>query len=186
MKTNPIKDVLFLPGRDRRAQARADELVLSVTKGELFDRHVLLPHAEVSDIVCAAVDRFLSKYSCSRLTLTIHTDSAVESVQDIFREAFRAHYDDECLQLERFLRRRMLRIAVLVLLSVAAYSSYMALRHILHRQPFVLVAISNLSAYCIWEICNTHFARRDAKDRLRRARCARDAAIAFVARPSGK
>lgn len=171
-----------LPGRDGIAPATDNELVLGMLKSELFDRHILLPHAEVSDTVYAAVDRFLVKYRCTRLKLSIHTDSSVESVQDIFREAYCAHYDDECQRLTRYLRTCFKRTIVLVLISVGAYSVYLSLRRSLYDHPFILLAISNLSAFCLWEIGNTNIAARNGRNELKRARCARDAEISFEIR----
>ena len=163
--------------------ARERELVMRIPKSDLFDQHVLMPHAEVSDFVYAAVDRFLEKYPCSSMKLTIHTDSNVESVQAIFREAFIAHYEDESRRLSRYLRLRFFRMILLILVSLGAYTFYVAVRRGLREHPFVLVAISNLSAFCLWQIGNTHFEGSDIQQQRRRARCARDAKITFVVRP---
>ncbi len=158
---------------------KEDELTLHLTKDELFDRHVLLPHAELSAIVYEAVDQFTERYRGERMTLTVFCDSISESLQHTFREVFASHYEDEYRKVTLFLHRRYSRVIFLILISVIAYhvGSFWAAQT--EKGNFLLDVISNIGVFCIWEIGYTHFERREAAEKRKRIIRARNAEIDF-------
>ncbi len=87
-------DFLFI--KNKSAPIRQEnELTLHLSKTELFDRVILLPHAELNAAVYHAVNQFTAKYTGSRMKLTIFCDPVCESLQNTFREVYAAHYRDE-------------------------------------------------------------------------------------------
>lgn len=155
------------------------ELVLRLKKNELLDKHILLPHAEVNPIVYEAVNRFVEKSAAKTMTLTIMTDDVSEPIQDIFAESYRSHYEDEYQKTVRFLKRRYLRAAFLLVASILAFWLSGLLTNFALAPVYIVTILGQISVFCIWEIGYTHFARSDAaaeRDRIVRAR---DAEIHF-------
>ena len=158
------------------------ELVLRLKKDELLDRTVLLPHAEVNPAVYGAVERFVEKYSGKEMLLTIMTNDVSKPIQDIFIESYRSHYEDEYQKILRFLKRRYVRAACLLLISALAFWLSTALARNLSFPDYLLTILGQISVFCLWEIGYTHFTRSDAaaeRDRILRAR---DAEIQFQCR----
>ena len=62
----------LIGGKNRTPVRYENELTLHLSKDELFDRRVLLPHAELNEAVYQAVDRFVKRYSGREMTLTIY------------------------------------------------------------------------------------------------------------------
>ncbi len=56
----PVLAMLSRGGKPPVAQEET-ELTLHLSKKELFDRHVLLPHAEVNECVYSAVNQFVER-----------------------------------------------------------------------------------------------------------------------------
>ena len=108
-------------GLPRRKNGRFGSKILKIKRNELFDPHVLLPHAELNEIVYKSVNTFVEKYRGGDMTLTILTEPVNESVQNTFREVYRAHYRDEYDKVSRYLMRRFSRSLVLVILSLTAF-----------------------------------------------------------------
>ena len=156
-----------------------DELTLHLTKEELFDRHVLLPHAELNDIVYKAVDQFTDRYSGDHLTVTIFSDAVSESMQHTFREVYFSHYEDEYRKVTIYLYRRYSRVILLLLASVVAYYAAGLWTARTGHTSYLLNVISNIGVFCIWEIGNTHFARQKATEQRKKILRARDAEIVF-------
>ena len=71
-----------------------EELVLKLDKSEILDSHIILPHAELNELVYEAVNRFIERYGGSSLKITFVSGIVSEDVQDVIRESYRAHYLD--------------------------------------------------------------------------------------------
>ena len=156
-----------------------EDLTLHFSKDELFDHHVILPHSEVSPIVYEKVDQFTERYGGEHLNLTIYCGTISESSKQFFREAFILHYMDEYREATLSLYRCYLRVVMLALIGVITYYVGMHLESATRNLPFLITAIANISLFCIWEICNTDFKRRDAIELRKRIQRARDAEIRF-------
>ena len=156
-----------------------EELTLHFAKKELFDRHVILPHAEVNQRVYETVDRFTERYGGDRLTLTIYTDAISEITQKFFREAFVSHYEDEYRHATLYLYRWYSRVILLAVISVTAYYAAGFLSASEGVLNFLPIAVTNIAIYCLWEIFNTDMKRRDTSKHRKRIRRARDADIQF-------
>ena len=157
-----------------------EDLTLHFAKDELFDHHVILPHSEVNPIVYETVDRFTDRYGGNRLTLTIYCGSISESSKQFFREAFVSHYEDEYRCLTLYLYHFYIRVVLLALIGVVTYYVGIKLEQtIVNSMPFLITAIANVSLFCIWEICNTDFKRRDTIKERNKIKRARDAEIRF-------
>ncbi len=156
-----------------------DELVLRLRREELFDPHVLLPHAEMNEVVYRSVDQFVSKYKGKQMTLSIFSDPVNEAVQNTFREVYRAHYADEYQKINRYLKRRYYRVIALLLFSIGAFClwKYLSVNEI--GFDILYSIITNVGAFCLWEVGYTQFARKDAMDERARIERARDAKIEF-------
>ncbi len=68
---------------------------------------------------------------------------------------------------------------LLAIISVVAYylGGYLAER--IEKMNFLMNAITNIGIYCLWEICNTDFQRRDTRVERKKIMRARDAEICF-------
>lgn len=155
------------------------ELVLRLKKDELLDKHVLLPHAEVSSIVYDAVDRFVEKYSGSKMTLTIMSDNVSPLIQNIFEESYRSHYDDEYEKITRYLKRRYMRVVGLIfIIAVSFWITYFLTAHT-QCPEVILTIISQIGVFCLWEIGYTHYDRVEASGEKSRIVRAKDADIQF-------
>ena len=156
-----------------------DELVLRLRKEELFDPHVLLPHAELNEIVYKSVDQFVSKYKGNQMSLSIFSEPINDAVQNTFKEVYRAHYADEYHKITRFLKRRYYRVIALLIVSISAFIIW----HYMSGKGFgadiLMTLITNVGAFCLWEVGYTQFARKDAIDERKRIERARDAKIEF-------
>ena len=157
-----------------------EELVLKLDKRELFDTHVLLPHAELNEIVFNAVNQFVAKYRGERLKIVVYCGVVNQATQDTFREVYRVHYEDEYQKISRFLARRYIRVAMLLVISALAYYGSRLLNAHMTNNSFLLDVVANIGVFCLWEIGYTHFARADASEERRRILRARDAEIEFM------
>ena len=155
------------------------ELVLRLRREELFDPHVLLPHAEMNAVVYASVDQFVNKYKGKDLTLSIFCEPLNEAVQNTFREVYRAHYEDEHQKINRYLKRRYHRVIALLIFSIGAFSLWSFLNGHGAVSDIILNIITNSGAFCLWEVGYTQFSRKDAMDERARIERARDAVIEF-------
>ena len=170
----------LLSTRNRLSPVRyEDELTLHLTKEELFDRHVLLPHAELNASVYKAVDQFTDRYSGDHMTLTIFSDAVSESMQETFREVYLSHYEDEYRKVTLYLYRRYNRVILLLISSLIAYYAVSLLDVQMGHTSYLMNVISNIGVFCIWEIGNTHFTRREATEERKKIIRARDAEIVF-------
>ena len=68
---------------------------------------------------------------------------------------------------------------VLALVGVLTYYVGIQLEANIERLPFLITAIANISLFCIWEICNTNFKRRETVRERKKIKRARDANIRF-------
>ena len=169
----------FLKKREIVPIQYEDELTLHFAKDELFDRHVILPHAEVNQEVYEKVDRFTERYGGDRLTLTIYSDAISEISQEFFREAFVSHYEDEYRHATLYLYRWYIRVILLALVSVGAYYTARFLSARVDGIDFLAIAITNIGIYCLWEVFNTEMKRRETSKLRKRICRARDAEIQF-------
>ena len=177
-RNRPVLSFLF--GKNRTSPIRYEnELTLYVGKHELFDRHVLLPHAELNATVYEAVNQFTERYRGEGMTLNIICDSVSESLQETFREVYLSHYEDEYRNVTMYLYRRYRRVVLLIIISVIAYYVGSFWTSQLEQSNFLLDVITNIGVFCIWEIGYTHFDRVDAAGERKRIIRARDAEIIF-------
>lgn len=153
-------------------------MVLRLGKDELFDRHILLSHAELNQAVYRAVDQFVEKYSGSRLRLVLFCEPLSENIRSVFHEAYAAHYEDEYRKVRHYLRRRYWRIVMMLLLSLLAFCLWVT-RGGSSTGSVLWLMVSNVGAFCLWEIGYTHFDRADAFALRRRIERARNAEIEF-------
>ena len=151
------------------------ELVLKLKKEELFDPHVLLPHAELNSIVYRSVDAFTEKYKGTDMTLLIYTEPVNEMIQDSFREVYRSHYREEFLKVQRYLKRYYIRSLALIPVSLIALLLGMSLT----ADTILSYVILNIGAFCLWEIGYTQFTTHDAVDEKKRITRAMNAGIEF-------
>ena len=156
-----------------------EELTLHFSKKELFDRHVLLPHAELNPLVYDAVNQFTQRYRGERLTVTILGDSISEPLQQTIREVFYTHYEEEYRKASMYLYRRYSRIVLLLIISLFAYYVGGFLNTRLDRDTFFFTALTNLGIFCLWQIGTTHFERKAVSAERKRILRARDAEIRF-------
>ena len=151
------------------------ELVLKLKKEELFDPHVLLPHADLNSIVYRSVDAFTEKYKGTDMTLLIYTEPVNEMIQDSFREVYRSHYREEFLKVQRYLKRYYIRSLALIPVSLIALLLGMSLT----ADTILSYVILNIGAFCLWEIGYTQFTTHDAVDEKKRITRAMNARIEF-------
>ena len=166
----------------KTAKMEEEELVLRLKKDELLDSHVLLPHAEVNAAVYDAVNRFVEKYGGDTLRLTIMSDPVSEQVQNVFAEAYRSHYEDEYQKTIRYLKRRYIRAACLLAVSIAAFALSGFLSGLAKSLAYLVTIFGQVSVFCLWEIGYTSFSRSEAAAERNRIVRARDAQIEFHCR----
>ena len=148
------------------------ELVLKLKREELFDPHILLPHAELNSAVYRSVDTFVEKYKGTDMNLAIYTDPINPQIQNVFREVYRSHYNDELSKVNRYLHRHYIRVIVLFLVSIIAFLFSRLLASYNPDETILSYIILNISAFCLWEIGYTQFSARnivDEKSRITRA-----------------
>ena len=155
------------------------ELVLKLKKDELFDPHILLPHAELNSIVCQSVNTFVEKYKGKDMTLAIYTDPINPQIQDVFREVYRSHYDDELLKVNCALKRRYARVIILIFVSLITILISRLLSHFNPNETVLSYIILNISGFCLWEIGYTQFSLRNVLDEKNRIIRALNAKIEF-------
>lgn len=161
--------------------AEESQLTLNLKKDELFDPYVVLPHPEVNPVVYEAVDRFVQRYGGDGMKISIMSgDDVNPSIQEVFREAYRSHYDDELQKTENYLHRRYVRVFMLVLVCIAALLTGSFLSERLTRFELIAGIVMELGVFCLWEIGYTHFDRSDASLRKKTILRARNAEIEFL------
>lgn len=168
-----------VPSGESFTAMQETELVLKLTKEELFDPHVLLPHAELNDIVYRSVDTFVEKYKGTDMTLSICTGPVNTIIQDVFREVYRSHYKDELMKVNSQLKRRYIRVIALILISIIAFLLGRLLSKNSPNDTILSYIILNISGFCLWEIGYTQFATRDIVDMKKRIIRALNATIGF-------
>ena len=157
-----------------------EELVLKLDKSEILDSHIILPHAELNELVYDSVNRFIERYGGKKLRITIVSGLVSEDVQDVIRESYRAHYLDEYEKITRYLNRRYLRVVSLIAVSLIAFSCGSYLSHHFSNIEYLAGAATQLSIFCLWEIGYTHFDRSDASVQKRHILRALNADIQFM------
>ena len=155
------------------------ELVLKLKKEELFDQHVMLPHAELNKVVYESVNSFIGKYRGDGLSISIYTDSVSPVIQNLFREVYCAHYNDELQKITRFIRRHTTRGIILVIISILAFLISNQLAKGAPDETVLSYIIGNISVFCLWEVGYTQFATRDVVLEKRRITRALNATISF-------
>ena len=155
------------------------ELVLKLKRNELFDPHVLLPHAELNSIVYQSVNTFVEKYKGNDMTLMIYSDSVNSLIQDSFREVYLSHYREELQKVNRYLMRHMVRSVALGIVGAVTLFLGMTLTRRYSTETMLSYIILNISAFCLWEIGYTQFATRNVVDEKRRIIRAMNAKIEF-------
>ncbi len=155
------------------------ELVLKLKKEELFDPHVLLPHAELNSVVYDRVDSFVGKYKGTEMTLSIFTDPVSPQIQNVFREVYISHYTDELQKMNRYLRRFYVRVIVLIIISIIAILVGRALGRMSSEDTVLSYIVLNISGFCLWEIGYTQFSTRNGIEEKKRIIRALNARIDF-------
>ena len=113
------------------------------------------------------------------MTLTIFTGPLSTLMQDVFRETYRSHYEDEYQKVQRYLKRHYYRVVTLLLLSIFTFFVFSQLASLKPDETLVTYIIGNISCFCLWEVGYTQFATRDVIDEKKRILRARDAVIGF-------
>ena len=155
------------------------ELVLKLRKDELFDQHVLLPHAELNRIVYESVNNFVEKYPGADMTLLICTGAVSPVIQNLFREVYRSHYQDELYKVNGFLKRDTIRVIVLIIVSLAAFLLSGRLSQLNPHETLISYIIANVSVFCLWEVGYTHTSTHNVMGERRRLIRALNATIQF-------
>ena len=133
---------------------------------------MLLPQAELNEAVYRSVNVFVEKYRGDGMTLTIVSGPVSESVQNTFREVYKAHDRDEREKVPRLLMRRFNRSLVLLILSLTAFVLGNNLTSFFNDHAVFLSVVGNLGAFCLREVGYTQFSAKDAvleKKRIERA-----------------
>lgn len=185
-KRKSLSESLLLKLNKIKPETVEEELTLHFEKDDLFDQHVVLPHMEVNPLVYQTVDRFVDRYGGESLTLNIYSGAISESAKQFFKESFVSHYEDEFRRHTTSLQRSYLRAFVLIFVSVVSYYLGVQFDAIMEGLPFLTTAIANISLFCIWEIYNTYFRRKDILVERKKTQRARDAEIRFYYRPGKK
>lgn len=155
------------------------ELVLKLKKEELFDPHILLPHAELNSIVYQSVNTFVEKYKGKEMSLLVYSDPVNTLIQDSFREVYASHYREELLKVNRYLMRHLLRTLALVAVGIIALVTGMSLTRRYSNETVLSYIILNISGFCLWEIGYTQFSIRNVVDEKKRITRALNARIEF-------
>ena len=165
--------------REKDSDLRETELVLKLKKEELFDQHILLPHAELNKVVYDSVNAFVGKYRGGKMSLSICTDPVSPVVENLFREVYRAHYNDELQKIARFIKRHTIRGIILIIVSILAFLISNQLANVAPDKTVLSYIIGNISVFCLWEVGYTQFATRDVVMEKRRITRALNATISF-------
>lgn len=156
------------------------QLTLNLRKEELFDPYIVLPHPEINPKVYTAVDQFVQRYGGNSLKITIMCGLLNPSLEEVFRESYLNHYDDEYQKTQQYLNRRYIRVVILLLISIASFFAGSFLSSHLTRLEFVAGIVMEVSIFCLWEIGYTHFDRSDATIRKKMILRAKNAEIEFL------
>ena len=116
------------------------------------------------------------------MILTIMSDNVSESVQSIFKEVYYLYYEDEYQKITTYLKKRYLRAAMLVAISIVMFS--LGGIRIKFIPSYIVELYSEISVFCMWEVGYTHFDRESSKEEQRRIMRARDAEIEFLCKKS--
>ncbi len=165
--------------RVKDGDLRETELVLKLKKEELFDQHVMLPHAELNKIVYESVNAFVGKYRGGEMSISICTDPVSPVVENLFREVYCSHYNDELQKIIRFIRRHTTRGIILVIVSILAFLISNQLAKGAPEETVLSYIIGNISVFCLWEVGYTQFATRDIVMEKRRITRALNATISL-------
>ena len=140
---------------------------------------MLLPHAELNTEVCNSVNTFVEKYKGGTLSLSIFSDPVNPLIQNTFKEVYRAHYDDEKRKLDRYLKRRLIRLIILLVLSISAFVIADRLGRGVPGYNVLLNILANAGSFCLWEVGYSDIATFDALDERKRVMRAMNAVIEF-------
>jgi len=177
---NNLWDKLFKYGSEKRPARTEEELVLKLDKTEVLDSHIILPHAELNQVVYDAVNRFIERYKGNTLKITIISGPLSHDVQDVIRESYHAHYLDEYEKICRYLIRRYIRVVSLIIISLIAFSCGSYISNHFQNIQFIAGAATQLSIFCLWEIGYTHFDRSNASVQKKHILRALNADIQFM------
>ena len=161
-----------------------EELVLKLDKSEVLDPHTILPHAELNELVYTAVNRFIERYNGNTLNITIASGSFSPDLQDVIRESYRAHYQDEFVKINKYLTARYIRVVSLIVISLVAFTCGSYISNHFRNVEFLAGAATQLSVFCLWEIGYTHFDRSNASVQKKHILRALNANIQFLEKNS--
>ena len=171
----------MLQTRRRREENQKDntELVLKVSRDELFDPMILLPHNEINTRISDTVSRFTQNRKMQKpLNLTIITPEPVgEAIQEKFIEAFVEHYEDERIVAIRYVHLQILRLIIWGLISIVGFAVWSKLTGELIQR-----ILSNVWAFTFWQIGYTFIDGIQNVRTYRRMVKIRDAHIEFLHR----
>ena len=165
--------------KKKKSVKQETELVLKLEKSDLFDQYAILPHAELNSIVYKSVDNFVVKYLGDTLSLSICTPPLSSVIQDLFREVYRAHYEDELQKIRRYLRRHYWRVAILLIISIFTFLMCSKMLKLIPDDTIFSYLAGNISVFCLWEVGYTQFATRDIIIEKKRVTRALNAEIDF-------
>ena len=152
---------------------------LKYEKNELFDPHVLAPHSELNTGIYETIDRLIDKMGASSLSLCFHTEKLGEIVQEKVRESYFEHYSDELKGLERTMTRIYIRAVLLLIISLSLLFFSLTFSWLQDR-GLILLVVTNIGVYFLWELGNTWFRWLDLSRRQTNMRTARSAKITFA------
>ncbi len=154
-------------------------LDLKYEKSELFDPHILAPHSELNNGIYETVDKLIDKMGASSLSLCFHTEKLGEIVQEKVRESYFEHYSDELRGLSRSLTRIYIRAVLLLVISLTLLFFSLTFSWLQDR-GLILLVVTNIGVYFLWELGNTWFRWLDLTRRQSNMRTARSAKITFA------
>ena len=164
-------------GVNKVSKMEETELVLKLNRDEILSKYVVAPHAEVNQVIYDAVNQFVGKYSGDKLLISIMSDDVPEPVQNIFKEVYYLHYEDEYQKITNYLKKRYLRAAMLLVISIVSFSLGGITLEVI--PSYIISMFGEISIFCLWEVGYTHFDRENSKGERKRIMRARDAEIEF-------
>ena len=156
------------------------ELSLKLDSSMLFDPIILAPHNEINKEICAAAEAYIEKhFPPEGIMINIFIPQINDVVKEKFMELFAEHYTDYIIKTKRYIIRRIIRMFLLVLISLAIIA--IAFTGIAGEiSSFGFIVVSNIGIFLLWEIGYTFFDNNEAIERLKKYTALANAKIEFI------
>lgn len=156
------------------------ELSLKLDSSMLFDPIILAPHTEINKDICAAAEAYIEKHCPPEgVVINIFITKINDIVKEKFIENFVEHYTDYIIKTKRYITRRIIRMLLLVLISLAIIAvSFSGIAG--EISSFGFVVVSNIGIFLLWEIGYTFFDNNEAVERLKKYTALANAKIEFI------